>query len=328
MLKQHADDFRHPRTGRTLKLRVDESHGDVVLSGALTGDGDDFAIVRGIPRFGPADNYAESFGYQWQHFSKTQLDSASAWGSQSAKRLSDHTCWPDRMGDQRILEAGSGMGRFTEHLAATGARVCTFDYSAAVVANYKNNGHHRNVSFAQADIYGPPYQPGSFDKVLCIGVIQHCPSPKKAFMSLTKFVKPGGQIVVDVYRFDWKSLFSGKYYLRPITRRMSHATLHKFVRLHVGWVYPFTGLVQKVLGRPGRSLSWALAMADYRGVYPVNDAMLREHSLLDTFDMLAPAYDRPQTISRVRRWFAEAGLIDVVVKPGWNGIEAQGYRPI
>jgi hypothetical protein len=68
-------------------------------------------------------------------------------------------------------------------------------------------------------------------------------------------------------------------------------------------------------------------MADYRGVYHIDDTTQREHSLLDTFDQLAPAYDRPRTLAQVRRWFADAGLVDVVVKPGWNGIEARGRRP-
>ena len=327
MLREHADDFRHPRTGRSLKLKVDESDAENVRSGTLSGDGDEFPIVSGIPRFAPVENYARSFGYQWQLFSRTQLDSAATWASESAKRLREETGWPDRLHGQRILEAGSGMGRFTEHLAVKGARLCTFDYSAAVDANFRNNACNRNVSFAQADIYSPPYEPASFDKVLCVGVIQHCPSPKQAFMSLTRFLKPGGEIVIDVYRLDWRSIFHGKYYLRPITRLMPPPTLHKFVRFHVGWIYPLTGFLQKAIGRPARKVSWALAMADYRGVYHIDDTTQREHSLLDTFDQLAPAYDRPRTLAQVRRWFADAGLIDVVVKPGWNGIEARGRRP-
>src|ERR1044071_8544951 len=121
-----------------------------------------------------------------------------------------------------------------------GARLCTFDYSSAVDANRRNNGHFKNVCFAQGDIYNPPYEQGSFDKVLCIGVIQHCPNPEKAFLSLVRFLKPGGEIVIDHYRLWWKSLFLGKYYMRPVTRKMSPAALHKFVRFHVGWVYPLT----------------------------------------------------------------------------------------
>ena len=32
-------------------------------------------IKNGIPRFVPYDNYSDSFGYQWNIFIKTQLDS-------------------------------------------------------------------------------------------------------------------------------------------------------------------------------------------------------------------------------------------------------------
>ena len=33
--------------------------------------------VNGIPRFVPAENYADAFGFQWKNFARTQLDSHS-----------------------------------------------------------------------------------------------------------------------------------------------------------------------------------------------------------------------------------------------------------
>ena len=327
MKRKDLEEYVHPVSGARFELRVDEESAGEVVSGGLIAGGDEFPIVRSIPRFCPMENYARSFGFQWQKFSATQLDSRAPWDARSEKRLRKETHWPSRMEGQRILEAGSGMGRFTEVLARSGAHVCTFDYSAAVDANFRNNGAAVNVCFAQADIYAPPYRQGSFDKVLCVGMLQHCPSPKRAFASLVRFLKPGGEIVIDVYRLSWKSLLLGKYYLRPLTRRIPPERLYAFVKLHVGWVYPLTGLVQKVVGRRGRSLSWLLGMADYRGKFAADDATHREHSLMDTFDMLAPAYDRPQTVARVRRWFEEAGLVDVEVHPGVNGLEARGKRP-
>ena len=70
-----------------------------------------------------------------------------------------------------------------------------------------------------------------------------------------------------------------------------------------------------------------LAMADYRGAIAMSDETARELSLLDTFDMLAPAYDRPQTRRRVERWFREAGLVDVHIEFAHTGISARGKRP-
>ena len=327
MRRAQLECYQHPRTRARLTLRVDREQGGDVLAGALVGDGDEFSIVDGLPRFCPLGNYADSFGYQWRHFATTQLDSKADWGAQSERRLFGETGWPADLRGQRVLEAGSGMGRFTEVLAATGAEVCTFDYSRAIDANYDNNRAAENVSFCQADIYAPPYAPASFDKVLCVGVLQHCPSPKRAFQSLVRLVRPGGEIFVDCYRLFWKSPFLGKYYLRPLTRRLPPRALHRFVRFHVGWVYPLTGLLHRLIGRRARSVSWALAMADHRGQFPVGDAKARELCLLDTFDMLAPAYDRPRTLGVVRRWFEEAGLVDIHVRPGINGVAAGGRKP-
>jgi hypothetical protein len=49
--------------------------------------------------------------------------------------------------------------------------------------------------------------------------------------------------------------------------------------------------------------------------------------VLELFDMLSPAYDRPRSLGQVRRWTAEAGLQEVEVHYGWNGVEARGVRP-
>jgi len=327
MRPSEAENYRHPHTSEGLNPIVEEEEGGRIVTGRLLGGDEEYGIVNGIPRFCPRENYSSSFGYQWQFWSETQLDSRGRWGTVSESRLFGESEWPRNLEGERILEAGCGMGRFTEILATTGAKICSFDYSAAVEANFHNNGHHENVCFAQADIYAPPYEPESFDKVLCIGVLQHCPSPKRAFLSLTRFVKPGGEIFVDNYLLSWKSLFLGKYYLRPVTRLLSAKTLHRFVKFHVGWVFPFTGWLQRHIGRPGRSLSCVLAMPDYRGVFDVDEETARELSRLDAFDALAPAYDRPKTFGAVRKWFDEAGLVDVVLKPGSNGIAARGRKP-
>ena len=327
MRAEAASHLRHPTHGTRLSLEVEEEVDGDVLSGALVSGDERFPIVRGIPRFCAEENYANTFGFQWNTYSTTQLDSVSSWDSASTKRLFRESGWPRDLNGQRVLEAGCGMGRFTEVLAKAGASVCTFDYSTAVEASSDNCKAFENVCFSQANVYEPPYEHASFDKVMCIGVLQHCPSPRDAFMSLTRFVKPGGEIFIDVYRLSFRSLFLGKYYLRPITRRISVPTLHRLVRFHVGWLYPFTGLVQRVAGSAGRSLSWALAMADYRGVYDADEETLRNFALLDTFDMLAPAYDRPKTFRSVRRWFDDAGFVDVKLAPGDNGIAATGRRP-
>jgi len=49
-------------------------------------------------------------------------------------------------------------------------------------------------------------------------------------------------------------------------------------------------------------------VANYEGVYPLSKRQLYEWSVLDTFDMLAPAYDKPQKAERLLEWMCQAGL--------------------
>ena len=50
-------------------------------------------------------------------------------------------------------------------------------------------------------------------------------------------------------------------------------------------------------------------------------------AVLDTFDALAPRYDFPQTLKAVERWCSRAGLADVRVRYGGNGIEINARKP-
>ena len=101
-----------------------------------------FPVISGIPRFVPATNYSGSFGLQWTRHRRTQLDSYVG-KPFSEERLFTVTGWPRRMDGAKVLEAGSGAGRFTEILCRTGTKVYSFDYSSAVDANALNNSASR-----------------------------------------------------------------------------------------------------------------------------------------------------------------------------------------
>jgi SAM-dependent methyltransferase len=295
--------------------------------GTLTCEGcaGTYPIVRGIPRFVPASNYAQSFGYQWTKFSRTQLDENFGVGL-SEERFVKETRWSSSLAGERILEAGSGMGRFTRCAAATGAEVFSFDYSNAIDANYANNRHLGNVHFVQADIRKPPFAHGAFDKIFCLGVLQHTPDPKQSFMSLLRFVRPGGEFVSDIYRRTWKTLFWGQYYLRPITRRIPPDKLFPIVEKYFNVVHAATGLILPINSHLSKLFSIMLGTADYRGDYPLSPEVMREWCLLDTFDKLSPAFDQPHTIGQVTRWFEGLDVASFEVAPGYNGLEIHVVR--
>ncbi|MBI4434408.1 class I SAM-dependent methyltransferase [Candidatus Uhrbacteria bacterium] len=279
--------------------------------------------VRVIPRFVSDEHYASSFGLQWIRHARAQLDSHTG-KPITRTRLFATTGWSERLDDERILEAGCGAGRFTEVLAATGADVWSFDLSNAVEANYANHGHVPNVHIFQASIDAIPFAQGQFDRVLCLGVLQHTPDPAAAFRALAAQVRPGGVLAVDVYRKDFAALLQWKYLLRPVTKRMNAERLYHLVRWVVPRIIPIARVARRVGGRWGARL---LPIAEYShlGFTP---ALNKEWSILDTFDMLSPAHDHPQTLATVRRWFADAEFTDVVVQRGPNGIIGRGRKPI
>jgi len=54
---------------------------------------------------------------------------------------------------------------------------------------------------------------------------------------------------------------------------------------------------------------------------------LRAWAILDTYDALSPRYDLPQTLDSARQWCDAAGLVDVTVREGGNGILINARRP-
>lgn len=281
-----------------------------------------YPVRDGIARFVPAENYSQSFGLQWHRHRRTQLDSAVG-KPISEERLYQASGWPRELRGQRILEAGSGAGRFTEVLCRSGAAVYSFDYSSAVDANRLNNGANANLRLFQADIFSIPLSEAWFDHVLCLGVLQHTPDPERAFFSLARHVKPGGDLVIDIYRRSLAARLQWKYLLRPVTRRLDPARLYQVVEAIAPHLVAPTGWLRRLAGRAGARLS---PIVEYSrlGLTPEQNI---QWAVLDTFDMYAPAYDQPQTAAAVRHWFDRAGFTSIAVFDGYNGIVGRGRRP-
>ena len=279
-------------------------------------------ILRGIPRFVRDDDYAESFGFQWNVHARTQLDSFTH-TSISRDRLFGATKWSGDLSGQTVLEAGSGAGRFTEVLVSTGASVISFDLSSAVDANYRSNGKSGNLLVLQASIFDIPVRPRSMDNVMCLGVLQHTPDPARAFACLADCVRPGGEIAIDVYAARLRSMLSWKYLLRPITKKIDSKRLYGLIERVTPALLPASAFLSRVLGRFGTRL---LPIVYYPSL-ELAPEVARQWAVLDTFDMYSPAHDHPQTIKTVKGWFDKAGFVDVTVEYGLNGIVARGRRP-
>jgi len=275
---------------------------------ACTSCRQEYPVTGGVPRFVPRENYASGFGLEWTKHSRTQYDSYSGIRA-SEQRFFGQTGWPRDLTGEVILEVGSGSGRFTEQAARTGATVVSFDYSYAVDANYASNGERSNVLIVQADVFAMPFRPQSFDRVFCFGMLQHTPSPSRAFAALPAALKPGGALCADIYKASfWRTVAQTKYWVRPFTRRMNPDRLYERVRRWVDFMWPLANIIRRL--PKGYAINWRLLVADY-SFLGLQGQMLKEWSYLDTFDMLAPRYDRPATKETFRQWAVQANLTDI-----------------
>jgi SAM-dependent methyltransferase len=268
-----------------------------------------YPIIKGIPRFVSAENYASSFGYEWHRHSGTQLDSKNA-TTITKDRFFYESGWPKDLQGDLILEVGAGSGRFTEVALNTGAEVVSVDFSSAIEVALDNNAGNDRLHVVQADLFSLPFKPATFDKVYCLGVIQHTPDPRGAFEALPPFAKPGGDVVFDVYAQERMTRLNPRYVLRPITKRIPNHVLYKMISLAVPVLLPVKSFIRRYVPVIGRYVAGAIPVANYIGVYPLTPEQHIEMSILDTFDALSPFYDSPQSLGEVQSWLDKSGLIN------------------
>jgi len=296
---------------------------ETILSELLTSP----ARVRdGIPRYVDELDYVESFGDQWQRYRRVQLDSETG-KSLSRDRLFRGTGWtPEELEGELVLEVGCGAGRFTEVLLDSGAHVVAVDASTAVDACRQTCGDHPNLSIVQADLHALPFRAGSFDRVFCYGVLQHTPDPERAFRALVEQVRPGGLLAADIYRHQpFIDRWSAKTLWRPLTTRIPRDLLRRIIE----WYIPKWLPIDDQLRRPPRIGRFLVAVIPCWNPYGLFDLSGEEKvawTILDTFDALAPRYDNPQSVEDVEGWCRRAGLEDVSVRYGGNGVEVNARR--
>lgn len=284
-----------------------------------------YPITSGIPRFVETDNYATSFGYQWNRFRLEQIDSNN--GTQlSTNRFYSETGWTKEwMKEKWLLDAGCGAGRFVDVASQVDCDVVGLDISNAVDAARANLPGRKNVHFVQASIYELPFRSNVFDGCYCIGVVQHTPDPQKAIGTLPRVLRPGGRIAITAYeRKPWTLLY-GKYLLRPLTKRLDKRTLLSGIQGVMPVLFPLTNLLFR-LPLAGRFFMITIPVANYVHEQALTRQQRYDWAVLDTFDMLSPQYDQPRTQGEVEEALAAAGVVEIkrLSNPGVNIVGSKG----
>ena len=230
-----------------------------------------------------------------------------------------------------VLDAGCGMGRYLRVAAEGGARVVGLDLSRAVEAARDLTAEFPDVSVVQGDLLRTPFAPGSFDQIYSLGVLDHTPDPRLAFLGLARLLKPGGRIAIWVYPRERPALERIIQVHRAISTRLPLGALMTLSRL----MAPVGGFKRRLMTSPNRLIARSGVALNLLtiGVSMHPDPEVR---VCDTLDWYAPRYLTRHTPEEVAGWFVEAGLVDVVdlarsqahfhAGQG-NGVNFAGRRP-
>lgn len=100
--------------------------------------------------------------------------------------------WLGQMKNKVILDAGCGVGAFSETLAKEN-QVHGVDFSEKSLEYARQRGLDTHCG----DLGALPYEDGKFDLVLCIGVIQLIKEYERVLKELARVTKPGGTLLIE-----------------------------------------------------------------------------------------------------------------------------------
>ena len=100
--------------------------------------------------------------------------------------------WIGPLADKQILDAGCGVGAFSEPWTRDNS-VVGVDFSEKSLEFAAGRG----LKTLPADLTALPFAAGSFDLVVCIGVIQLIEKYQPVLAELARVTKPGGMLLVQ-----------------------------------------------------------------------------------------------------------------------------------
>lgn len=252
-----------------------------------------YPIYKNVYRFVDSDNYVDTFSYEWNKHKQSQLDSASGLNRAEEMFFERTGFTREELKGKLILDAGCGIGRFTEIVKKYGGNVVGVDLSYSVEAAKKNVF---DAMIIQADIHNLPFKPESFDFVFSLGVIHHTSDTRKAFDCLARLVKPDGKMAVWVYSNEglWFKIHNViADFIRLFTTRLPRNMLYRLSYVSIPLYYihmiPVVGIVTRML-------------------LDTSMEKITEWRVFDTYDWYSPKYQTKHTYVEVVGWFYNCGF--------------------
>jgi len=244
------------------------------------------------------DRTKRLYGLQWNRYRIVRSEEDEA----TLKLKTGLT--PSEFFGKTVLDGGCGMGRYARVAASWGASVLGMDLSeAAVAAQDMTEAYASHVQIIRGDLMRPPISEGQFDLVYSIGVLDHTPDPKRAFLNLAQCVKPGGRMAIWVYQKQSPVVERVMAAHRSVARRLPVTWLERLSR----WSVPIGGIKRWLMGSRS-ALVQRFGVAIHALTIGVSMHPDPEVRACDTLDWYAPRFVSHHTPEEVESWFSEAGF--------------------
>jgi 2-polyprenyl-6-hydroxyphenyl methylase/3-demethylubiquinone-9 3-methyltransferase len=136
--------------------------------------------------------------------------------------------WIDRQANltgKRVVDVGCGGGILTESMALQGATVLGIDLSTKPLRVAELHARESGVRVDYREISAESLaeeQPGAFDVVTCMEMLEHVPDPAQTIAACARLVRPGGWVFVSTLNRNPKSflfaIVGAEYMLRLLPR--------------------------------------------------------------------------------------------------------------
>jgi SAM-dependent methyltransferase/uncharacterized protein YbaR (Trm112 family) len=287
-----------------------------------------YPIVRGIPRFVPAPEAgvvartSRRFGNQWRHFRERFEEFREAFLDWMLP------LGPDDFRERVVVDAGCGMGRFTEIAASfDAAAVIGVDLSEAVEIAHEGAKKRANAHIVQADLRKLPIK-RCVQLVFSLGVLHHIPNGDACLAHVAGRVQPGGLVHVWLYGRE------GNEWLlrwvdpvrRAITSRLPFPMLWGLSLMAATPLHLLLLLLYRSAGRQD-TRQWL----PYRPYLVWLAGFPFRHTHQVVFDHLGAPLARYLTHDEVQAWLIGAGLVDLRITArnanSWRGTGRVPARP-
>ena len=140
------------------------------------------------------------------------------------------------LANQRVLDVGCGGGILADSMALKGAQVLGIDLSTKalrVAQLHALEAQTPNIEYREISVEASAHeQPGSFDTVTCMEMLEHVPDPGSVVRACAQLVKPGGWVFFSTINRNAKAFafaIVGAEYVLGLLPRGTHEYA-KFIR--------------------------------------------------------------------------------------------------